>query len=92
MVKNPFGHMDCLVITCNFIVRAINATLDVFHGPNVRKSEGSLLIIFWHFFFLEKMEPYRVIKCANMFEHQYKTHQMIDLDTGWHAGTSLIAE
>ena len=91
MVKNPFAHMDWLVITCILIIRIINDTLDNFHGLFVTECEWNPPIVFWHFFFLEKIGPYWVSKCVNMCARTEKPCQVTNFDTGWHAGTSQIA-
>ena len=91
MVKNPFAHIDWLVITCILIIRIINDTLDNFHGLFVTECEWNPPIVFWHFFFLEKIGPYRVSKCVNKCARTEKPCQVTNFDIGWHAGTSQIA-
>ena len=69
----------------------MNDTLDNFHGPFVTECEWNPPSVCWHFFFLEKIGPYRVSNSVNMCARTEKPCQVTNFNTGLHAGTSQIA-
>ena len=88
MFEYGLPHMDRLVFTWDTLITAINDTLDSFHGAWSSVRNRYLPLSFWHFFFSKKMELYRVLQWVIMSRYELKTYQMIDLDTGYDAGTT----
>ena len=88
MSENGLPHMDRLVFTWVTLFTATNDTFDSFHVACNSISERYLPFSFWHFFFSKKMELYRVLQWVIMSRYELKTYQMIDLDTGYDAGTT----
>ena len=80
--------MDRLVFTWVTLITAINDTLASFHVAWSSVCQSYLPLSFWHFFFSKKMELYRVLQWVIMSRYELKTYHMIDLDTGYDAGTT----
>ena len=88
MSEYGLPHIDRLVFTWVTLITALKDTFDLFHDAwsGIDKWYSPLSV--WHFFFSKKMELYRVLQWVIMSRYELKTYQMIDLDTGYDAGTT----